>query len=484
MPPKPKKGKKGKAKPTLIDGVDTSNMSRDQLEAFALRLKTEMEREREERNFFQMERDKIRTFWEITRGQLEETTTELRQKDHEVEMTQQAADIDAKQIMQQMKHLQFENQNKISEVRAEAMTQLKMAQEDHETQEMQLLSDLRELKRLRREDQEMHELQIQELKMKHIEEITELRTKFEKETKDLTLLHEEKMHDLKNEIELIYRMQMFEVEERKNLQIQKLIENHDMAFNDMKNYYNDITLNNLGLISSLKEQMETLRKQAERSDRLANDMANENRKLKEPLEQAQQELVVMKRKLEFYDRDKAQLSRLKTRNAQVEKQLKALTWETEALLLRNDTLVKEREELKEKFEDVVIELQQKTGLKNVLLERKIAIMEREGEKQEIMLKETLDTCAAVVKSVGKDIESPVELERRVENVLDEKNKLIQELRYELARLTKAHDDLLATYEAKLLQYGIPKEELGFEPLRSTSKWSYLLGPAGLVTKNP
>uniref|UniRef100_A0A1I8MAN4 Dynein regulatory complex subunit 4 n=1 Tax=Musca domestica TaxID=7370 RepID=A0A1I8MAN4_MUSDO len=484
MPPKPKKGKKGKAKPTLIDGVDTSNMSRDQLEAFALRLKTEMEREREERNFFQMERDKIRTFWEITRGQLEETTTELRQKDHEVEMTQQAADIDAKQIMQQMKHLQFENQNKISEVRAEAMTQLKMAQEDHETQEMQLLSDLRELKRLRREDQEMHELQIQELKMKHIEEITELRTKFEKETKDLTLLHEEKMHDLKNEIELIYRMQMFEVEERKNLQIQKLIENHDMAFNDMKNYYNDITLNNLGLISSLKEQMETLRKQAERSDRLANDMANENRKLKEPLEQAQQELVVMKRKLEFYDRDKAQLSRLKTRNAQVEKQLKALTWETEALLLRNDTLVKEREELKEKFEDVVIELQQKTGLKNVLLERKIAIMEREGEKQEIMLKETLDTCAAVVKSVGKDIESPVELERRVENVLDEKNKLIQELRYELARLTKAHDDLLATYETKLLQYGIPKEELGFEPLRSTSKWSYLLGPAGLVTKNP
>lgn len=310
-----------------------------------------------------------------------------------------------------------------------------------------------------------------------------MRNKFERETKDLTLLHEEKMQDLKTEIELTYRMEMFEVEKRKNLQIQKLIENHDMAFNDMKNYYNDITLNNLGLISSLKEQMETLRKQAERSDRLANDMANENRKLKEPLEQAQQELVVMKRKLEFYDRDRAQLTRLKTRNAQVEKQLKALTWETEALLLRNDTLVKEREELKEKFEDVVIELQQKTGLKNVLLERKIAIMEREGEKQEIMLKETLDTCAAVVKATGKDLESPIELERRVENVLDEKNKLIQELRYELARLTKAHDDLLATYEAKLQQFGIPKEELGFEPLRTTSKWSYLLGPAGLVTKN-
>lgn len=52
----------------LIDGVDTSTMTRDQLETFALRLKAEMEREREERNYFQMERDKIRTFWEISRG--------------------------------------------------------------------------------------------------------------------------------------------------------------------------------------------------------------------------------------------------------------------------------------------------------------------------------------------------------------------------------------------------------------------------------
>ena len=45
-------------------------MTREQLENFALRLRNEMEREREERNFFQLERDKLRTFWEITRKQL------------------------------------------------------------------------------------------------------------------------------------------------------------------------------------------------------------------------------------------------------------------------------------------------------------------------------------------------------------------------------------------------------------------------------
>lgn len=47
-------------------------------------------------------------------------------------------------------------------------------------------------------------------------------------------------------------MEMSEVEERKNNQINELTQHHERAFNELKNYYNDITLNNLALISSLK----------------------------------------------------------------------------------------------------------------------------------------------------------------------------------------------------------------------------------------
>lgn len=42
------------------------------------------------------------------------------------------------------------------------------------------------------------------------------------------------------------------MEERKNNQITDLSKHHEKVFNEMKNYYNDITLNNLALISSLK----------------------------------------------------------------------------------------------------------------------------------------------------------------------------------------------------------------------------------------
>ena len=57
---------------------------------------------------------------------------------------------------------------------------------------------------------------------------------------------------LRDELELRRKTEIHEVEERKNSQINTLMKNHEKAFSDIKNYYNDITLNNLALINSLK----------------------------------------------------------------------------------------------------------------------------------------------------------------------------------------------------------------------------------------
>lgn len=56
-----------------------------QLEEHIIRLREELDREREERNYFQLERDKIHTFWEITERQLEEVKAELKNLDKDLE---------------------------------------------------------------------------------------------------------------------------------------------------------------------------------------------------------------------------------------------------------------------------------------------------------------------------------------------------------------------------------------------------------------
>ncbi|ELK10077.1 Growth arrest-specific protein 8 [Pteropus alecto] len=59
------------------------------------------------------------------------------------------------------------------------------------------------------------------------------------------------MKMLRDELDLRRKTEIHEVEERKNGQINMLMRRHEEAFTDMENY-NDITLNNLALINSLK----------------------------------------------------------------------------------------------------------------------------------------------------------------------------------------------------------------------------------------
>ena len=78
------------------------------------------------------------------------------------------------------------------------------------------------------------------------------------------------------------------------------MKNHEKAFSDIKNYYNDITLNNLALINSLKviqkfksmcydgallqEQIEEMRKKEERLEKQLAETQAENRRLHDPLQ--------------------------------------------------------------------------------------------------------------------------------------------------------------------------------------------------------
>lgn len=64
--------------------------------------------------------------------------------------------------------------------------------------------------------------------------------------------YNKKMQALREELELRRKTEIHEVEERKNSQINELMKNHEKAFHDFKNYHDDVTFQNLALISLLK----------------------------------------------------------------------------------------------------------------------------------------------------------------------------------------------------------------------------------------
>uniref|UniRef100_A0A8I3MCG1 Dynein regulatory complex subunit 4 n=1 Tax=Canis lupus familiaris TaxID=9615 RepID=A0A8I3MCG1_CANLF len=470
MAPK-KKGKKGKTKGTpIVDGLAPEDMSKEQVEEHISRIREELDREREERNYFQLERDKIHTFWEITRRQLEEKKAELRNKDREMEEAEERHQVEIKVYKQKVKHLLYEHQNNLTEMKAEGTVVMKLAQKEHHTQEGILRKDMRALKVELKEQELANEVVVKNLRLKHTEEITKMRNDFERQVREIEAKYDKKMKMLRDELDLQRKTEIHEVEERKNGQINMLMQRHEEAFADIKNYYNDITLNNLALINSLKEQMEDMRKKEDHLEKEMMEVSMQNKRLADPLQKARDDMNEMQKKLRNYEWDKQILICTKARLKVAEKELKALQWEHEVL----EQVQQERDELYRKFTAAILEVQQKVGFKNLVLERKLQALSAAVEKKEVQFNE-------VLAASNLDPTALTLVSRKLEDVLESKNTTIKDLQYELARVCKAHNDLLRTYEAKLLAFGIPLDNVGFKPLETAVIGQTLgQGPAGLV----
>jgi growth arrest-specific protein 8 len=211
-----------------------------------------LDREREERNYFQLERDKVNTFWEITKRQLEEKKAELRNKDREMEDSEERHQVEIKVMKQKVKHLLYEHQNNLAQLKSEAQLEAKVSNELNDESQLGLRQDKRSLKISMKEKDLSHEDIIRNLQKTHDSFITNLRDDFQSQSKEIEDKYEKKLRQLRDELDIRRKTEIHEIEERKNQQINTLMRNHEKAFSDIKNYYNDITLNNLSLINTLK----------------------------------------------------------------------------------------------------------------------------------------------------------------------------------------------------------------------------------------
>ncbi|KAM4894533.1 dynein regulatory complex subunit 4 isoform 2-T2 [Sylvia borin] len=447
MAPKKKagaKGKRGKGA-AVVDVLDPEEMTKEQVLEHMVRLREELDRERQERNSFQLECNRIQSYWEITRQELEEKKAELRNRDREMEEAEERHQLEIKVYKQKVKHLLHEQQENLTELKAEGVLSLRRAQKDHWDQEQELWKEKCSLNIRLKEQEVANEAAITNLSLKHEEEMGRLRSDFELQTKEMEAKYTKKMQALRDEMDLRRKTEIHELEERKNTQISELMGNHEGAFGAIKNYYNDITAKNLTLINLLKEQVEDLKKRETVLEKEKADVLLQNKKLTEPLQEAREQVAELQKKLVHYNRDK------------------------EALMVQE-----ERDELYQKFTKAINEVQQKTGFKNLLLERKLKglldlLEQKEVELNEVITASNLDPSALSLVS------------HKLEDVLNSKNATIHELQIQLARVCKAHNDMLQTFEAKLTAFGIPVDNLGFQPLSFPFPGQELgKGPAGLV----
>ena len=129
----------------------------------------------------------------------------------------------------------------------------------------------------------------------------------------------------------------------------------------------------------------------------------------------------------------------------------------------------EKNDMYKKFEIAIAQLQGKTENKNIFLEGRLNVFQKELEAKELTLRE-------LVQRSGLDQATVDNICKNMEEAIEAKNSILRNLRYSLAHATKAYNDAIRVYEAKLIEFGIPAEELSLEPLVSSTSTM----PAGLV----
>ena len=103
----------------MVDATPREEMTPKELQEHNDRIREELDREREERNFFQLERDKVNTFWEISKKQLDEAKATIRVKERELEDAEERHQVEIKVYKQKVKHLLYEHQSNVTELKQE-----------------------------------------------------------------------------------------------------------------------------------------------------------------------------------------------------------------------------------------------------------------------------------------------------------------------------------------------------------------------------
>lgn len=134
------------------------------------------------------------------------------------------------------------------------------------------------------------------------------------------------------------------------------------------------------------------------------------------------------------------------------------------MLQQYQYIEQEKKQLFERFHGVVYDVHRKTGLRNLILEKKLETIQESLETKDAQTNQILATARIDPQALGM-------IRSTLEEVEQLKNEAIREIQNELKKIREAHSNMVKTYEGKLSEFGIPVEELGFDPLVPANIWS-------------
>jgi hypothetical protein len=403
------------------------------------------------------EREKINYFWIVEKKHLNEKMADLRNKQRECQDLEERQQIELKMFQQQLKHLRYHQLDEVVESKTDGEVALKLQEDHHRVTESEIRKDKRALKIELKEAEVAQDDFMRMLKLEQDQKILELRKEFDRRARDMQMKYKQRMKQIRDDMERGQKKQILRIEESKNAQIARVMQKNQKDLLEIKVYYTEITNSNLDTIRRLKDEHGLIKRDENDTGKKMYDLEQKNKQLKEPLKRANQDVDRLKGELVAYEDDKQKLAVVKDNIRQLETNLHRMEFQHEITKQQQDTVTSERDELYEKFQHAIYDVQQKSGLKNLILEKKIDAVEEALETTEAQMSELL-----APENMGQG-GNAAGISQKLDQVIAYKEDIVSQLQGEVSRIKDSHATMVRTYESKLAEYGIPPEELGFTP---------------------
>jgi len=151
----------------------------------------------------------------------------------------------------------------------------------------------------------------------------------------------------------------------------------------MKEYYNDITKENLELIRMHRERVKEIENQIEQNTITIESLRDKKEELTKPLERALSERDTLQKQIANFSKDLMAKRNAKARLQVLHNKKKEYLENKEELEKKFKQLEKEKKDMYSKFERAIDQLRSRANYKNQVLDEVLAVRQAELEKKEV-----------------------------------------------------------------------------------------------------
>ena len=363
-------------------------------------LEKSIKREEDLTGLYNDERLRVNYFWLVGKKELEDKQAELRNKNREYQDLEEKNSITIKIWRQRLKHLMFQNVDQQTQLKKDAQIKLKNSEDEHRINERELKQDLRALKVSKKEQETRHTEYVNALTKHFSNKQTEIRKEYERISNEIQVKYKHKMARLRKEMDEKRKIECRKIEAKKNEAIAQLKTKHEKKYFDIKEYYTAITKTNLDLIRTLRGdlKLEKAKDTQANKERLVEE--NNSKLVVGPLESIGKEVNKLLQEKIAHDEVKTNLIECQQKISETETTYKTLEWEYEVKLQQYQYLEAEKKQLFEEFHKIVYELHQKTGLRNLVLEKKLETIQESLETKDAQINQILATARIDPQAMG------------------------------------------------------------------------------------